>query len=150
MTSAAGAAPPGTNPWAVSALAHEHLVALASRYDDLAQQLDGLASRCGEPTLTGTGWTGPGSRAFRARLERHESDIRENVERCRDVARGIRWGAAVLAEQIAAVESVLELGGPVIAVVSAVLGLGLSGATAPSLPAATALGRGAGSAGWAP
>ena len=122
MPFAATAAPPGANPRAVSSLVHEHLVGLAHRYDDVSERLSGLASRCSDPAVSCTPWTGPGARAFRARLERHESDLREDVERCRDTARSIRWAAGALAERIAAVESVAELGGPLLGVLGAVLG----------------------------
>lgn len=122
MPFAATAAPPGANPWAVSSLVQEHLVGLAHRYDDVAQRLSELASRCSDPTVSCTPWTGPGARAFRARLERHESDLREDVQRCRDTAQSIRWAASALAERIAAVESVSELGGPLLGVLGAVLG----------------------------
>ena len=138
MSSAAGAAPNGANPWAVSSLVHEHLVALAGRFDDVAERLAGLAARCAASDLVGTDWTGPGSRAFRARVERHESDLREDAERCRGAARSIRWGAAALADRIAAAESVAELGGPVLAVLGAALGPvpGPSGAPSPHVFAA--------------
>ncbi|WP_206059883.1 hypothetical protein [Kocuria tytonicola] len=122
MPFAATAALPGANPWAVSFLVQEHLVGLAHRYDDVAERLSGLASRCSDPAVGCTPWTGPGARAFRARLERHESDLREDVERCRDTAQSIRWAAGALGERIAAVESVAELGGPLLGVLGAVLG----------------------------
>lgn len=118
----AAAALPGANPWAVSSLVQEHLLGLAHRYDDVAGRLWELASRCSDPAVSCTPWTGPGARAFRARLERHESDIKEDVERCRDTAQSIRWAAGALAERIAAVESVAELGGPLLGALGAVLG----------------------------
>ncbi|MDO4918175.1 hypothetical protein [Kocuria sp.] len=127
MSPAASAAPPGAHPWAVSAAVQEHLAALSRRYDDAAERLTALAARCSDPALVRAEWTGPGSRAYRARLERHGADIREEVERCRDTAQCLRWGGAALAERVAAVESAVDLGGPLTAALGAVLGPGLLG-----------------------
>ncbi|MDN5630763.1 hypothetical protein [Kocuria sp.] len=121
MTPLARSAPPGASPWALSGLVHERLHGLAARYDAAAEHLEALASRCAE-LARAEGWTGPGSRAFAARAQRHAQDTRGQAEQCREVAELVRQTASMLGQRVQEVESVLELGGPLTGALTAVLG----------------------------
>ncbi|RKQ34881.1 hypothetical protein [Kocuria tytonis] len=128
MAPTAGAAAHGMHPGIASALVHEHLTALARRCDAAAEHLNTLRGTVGGLGQAHGGWTGPGARSFRARVERHEHDLGEDVERCRELARSVRWAADALAERIGASETAADLGGPLLAVLAAVVGPGLPGA----------------------
>ena len=117
---------PGTSPSAVSALVHERLSLVARHYDDAAEHLAGLASRIASLAETHGAWEGPGARSFRARADRHEQELRDASHRCRETAQLVRTGAAALAERVAAVESIAQVGAPMAAALSTVLGVGLA------------------------
>ncbi|MCC5673492.1 hypothetical protein JNE43_01395 [Kocuria rhizophila] len=123
MTSTLNAAP-GLHP-GLGAMVHEQLTALAQRYDDAAERLGALGHRVGGLGQAHGAWTGPGSRAFRARVERHERTLARDVEACREAARSVRWAAAVLAERLAVLETAAELGALLVSVLSTLLGPGV-------------------------
>ena len=121
MSQLASSVFPGTSPSAVSALVHERLCLLARHYDDAAEHLAGLASRIASLAETHGSWEGPGARSFRARADRHEQELRDASHRCRETAQLVRTGAAALAERVAAVESIAQVGAPMAAALSTVL-----------------------------
>ncbi|MBX7557253.1 hypothetical protein K1Y78_57675, partial [Streptomyces sp. tea 10] len=61
-----------------------------------------------------------------ARADRHEQELRDASHRCRETAQLVRTGAAALAERVAAVESIAQVGAPMAAALSTVLGVGLA------------------------
>lgn len=117
----ANSVPPGASPWALACLVTERLNVLATRYDDAAGHLDALASRFAELSRT-EGWTGPGSRAFAARAQRHGEDTRGEAQRCREVAELVRQTATQLGQRVQDVERLLDLGGPLTGALAEVLG----------------------------
>lgn len=134
MSHLASAVFPGASPSVVSSLVHERLSAVARQYDDAAEHLAELASRIASLAQTHGTWEGPGARSFRARADQHEQELRGAEYRCRETAQLVRSGAAALAERIAAVESVAQVGAPLAAALSTVLGVGLAVGHAASAP----------------
>lgn len=126
--------PLGTAPWALASQVEERLRGLAARYDAAAQQLEDLASRLAVVARQ-EGWTGPGSRAFEARAQRHGTDTRQGAETLRQAAELVRLAAAGLGERIRAVEALAELGGGLAGALASALGTAALGAAAPGAAA---------------
>ncbi|WP_423446678.1 hypothetical protein AABM36_00540 [Kocuria sp. KSNUG] len=133
MTPTALAAAPGAFP-GISGLVHEHLTALAQRYDDAAEHLGVLRARVAEAGEVHGTWCGPGARLFKIRVEQDVAGLGEDIAMCREVSRTLRWSATALADRLAELETAAGIGAPLLSTLGAVLGPGLLTAPAGRRP----------------
>ena len=124
MTPTALAAAPGAFP-GIGGLVHEHLTALAQRYDDAAEHLGALRTRMVEAGETHGAWLGPGARLYTVRVERDVAGLGEDMSRCREVSRTLRWAATALADRLSELETAAQIGAPLLSTLGALLGPGL-------------------------
>ena len=133
MTPTALAAATGAFP-GISGLVHEHLTALAQRYDDAAEHLSALRTRVAEAGETHETWRGPGARLFTVQVERDVAGLGEDIASCREASRTLRWAATALADRLAELETAAGIGAPLLSALGAVLGPGLLTAPAGRRP----------------